>query len=119
MARKAVIGLITAATAIALIGGDARPGTAADANLNQMVAGAKTSADHAALAAEYEKLAKDAQAKAEEHRAMAAAYRRAGGPSAKAQLPEHCDGLVKVFEGAAKDYTAMAAAHRELAKGSK
>jgi hypothetical protein len=119
MTRKGTIGFVAAALALALIAGTPRPGAAADEKLEQMVAGAKTSADHAALAAEYDKLAKDAQAKAEEHRAMAAAYRRATGPAAKQQLPEHCDGLVKLYEGAAKDYTAMAAAHRELAKTTK
>lgn len=56
---------------------------------------AKTAADHEQIAAEYDALAKDARAKADEHKKMAADYRKAGGPMAKAQFPEHCDGLVR------------------------
>ena len=60
MTRKAIIGVATATLALALIGGDARLSGAADSKMDQMVTGAKSSVDHAALAAEYEKLAKDA-----------------------------------------------------------
>lgn len=119
MTRNANGGVIAATLALALLGGGVRLGTAADDPMEQKVTGAKTGEDHAALAAEYERLAKESQAKAEEHRAMAAAYRRAGGPAVKAQLPEHCNGLVKIYEGAAKEYAAMAAAERDLAKGGK
>src|SRR5207244_4128353 len=45
-----------------------------------MITAAKTPAEHEKLAAHYEQEAKAARAKAEEHRKMADAYRKAGGP---------------------------------------
>jgi len=119
MTRTITTTVLAAALTLGLASGAPRPATAAEKGMQQKVTAAKTAADHTALAAEYDELAKEAQAKAEEHRAMAAAYRKAGGAAAKAQLPEHCDGLVTVYEGAAKNYAEMARAHRELAQGSK
>jgi hypothetical protein len=48
--------------------------------MSGMITGAKTSADHGKLAAQYEQEAKASRAKAEEHKIMADAYRKAGGP---------------------------------------
>src|SRR5262249_6751221 len=67
----------------------------AEMKMDEQVAAAKTAADHEALAAEYDRKATEAKAQAEEHRAMAKAYRKAGGAAAKAQLPEHCEGLAR------------------------
>lgn len=106
----ATVGLLTVAVAIAA------PLRAADtSDVEKMMGAAKTPADHRALAEHYEREATAAKASAAMHRKMAADYRKAGGPAAKAQLPEHCDGLVRVYEGAAKDLEAMARIHRDLA----
>lgn len=87
--------------------------------MEEQVKAAKSPADHEALAADYERMATEAKAHAEEHRKMAKAYRAAGGPAVKAQLPEHCEGLATFYDGVAKEYAAMASAHRELAKHPK
>ena len=92
---------------------------AAEMDVDTMVSAATTPADHRALAARYAAEAADARAKAEMHRKMAASYRKTGGAALKAQLPEHCDALVNVYEGAAKEFEAMASAHREMADGGK
>jgi hypothetical protein len=47
-------------------------------------------------------------------------YKKAGGALAsKTHFHEHCESLVRSFESEAKDYTAMAAAHRQMAKAAK
>jgi hypothetical protein len=100
---------------------DHRVGTSARAamQMEDQVKAAKTAADHEALAADYDRMAADAKTHAAEHRSMAKAYRAAGGPAVKAQLPEHCEGLAKFYDGVAKEYAAMAGAERELAKKAK
>jgi hypothetical protein len=92
--RKTMLALVVIAAALCLPAGrtSAQPAKAMDA----MITGAKTAADHEALAAEYDKEAADAKAKAVEHRKMGAAYKgqpavtggKAAGVSA---MPEHCE----------------------------
>lgn len=97
----------------------APPAAAADdAHMGKMIESAKTAADHEAIAADYDKLAAEAAAKAAEHKAMAERYRRAGGPGSKGGFAEHCDGLVVIFNGAAKEYKALADMHRAQAKSA-
>jgi hypothetical protein len=82
--------------------------------------GAKTAAEHEAIAACYDGFAKDAQAKANEHKAMGAAYRKGGGPAVgKLGLPQHCDHFTKTFHDEAKMYEEMAKAHRQMAKNAR
>jgi hypothetical protein len=84
------------------------------------IAAAKTAADHEAIAACYDDMAKDAQAKATEHKEMGAAYRKSGGPAVgKLGLPAHCDYFTKAFQDEAKTYEEMAKAHRQMAKDAK
>jgi hypothetical protein len=94
----------------------ARAVGAEDAGIMEKIASAKTPADYEALAVHFDKQAADARAQAERHKTMAEDYRRAGGPAAKAQLPEHCEGLVTYYNGVAKEYAAMAAGYRQMAK---
>jgi hypothetical protein len=95
--------------------------TAADCgDIEAKIAAAKTAADHDAIAACYDQMAKNAQAKATEHKEMGAAYRKAGGPLlGKMDLPQHCDYFTKTFTEEAKMYEQMAAAHRQMAKNAK
>mgnify|MGYP003504383021 CR=1 FL=1 len=96
------------------------------ADLPSAIENAKTAADHEALAAYYDGEAKAARAKAEEHRRMAGPYKKnphaTGGKGTYLPLvrsmPPHCDELAASYEAAAKDYEAMAAAHREAAKAA-
>ena len=85
-----------------------------------MITSAKTSADHEKLAAHYEQEAKAARAKAEEHKKMADAYRKAGGPLIeKLHFDQHCDALVKSYTATADEFEALAKAEREAAKEMK
>ena len=85
-----------------------------------MIAGAKTSADHEKLAAHYEQEAKASRAKAEEHKVMGDAYRKAGGPLIeKLHFDQHCDALSKSYATMADEFEALAMAEREAAKEMK
>jgi len=85
-----------------------------------MITAAKTPAEHEKLAAHYEQEAKAARAKAEEHRKMADAYRKAGGPLIeKLHFDQHCDALVKSYTTMADELEALAKAEHEAAKETK
>jgi hypothetical protein len=88
--------------------------------MSDMIGAAKTPADHQKLAAHYEQEAKAARAKAEEHKMMADAYRKAGGPLIeKLHFDQHCDALSKSYASMADEFEALAKAEREAAKEMK
>jgi hypothetical protein len=95
IARSRTFVLVAAIALLLATASDHRVGTSARAamQMEDQVKAAKTAADHEALAADYDRMAADAKTHAAEHRSMAKAYRAAGGPAVKAQLPEHSDGL--------------------------
>jgi hypothetical protein len=97
------------------------PAAAADATeIEQLVAKAKTRADHEKIAAYYEAQAAAARADAEIHKRMLESYRKAGGALIeKWHLDHHCTSLIKDYEGAANMNTAMAEAHRKMAAEAK
>jgi hypothetical protein len=113
--------MVLASLLAAMVALPAFQARAADcSDLEAKIAAAKTAADHEAIAACYDEMAKDAQAKADEHKQMGASYRKAGGPAAgKMNLAQHCDSFVKTFTNEAKMYEQMAAAHRQMAKKAK
>ena len=85
-----------------------------------MISSAKTSADHEKLAAHYEQEAKAARAKADEHKKMADAYRKAGGPLIeKLHFDQHCDALVRSYTATADEFEALAKAEHDAAKQMK
>jgi hypothetical protein len=99
------------------------PALATDpAAMDTLVSGAKTAADHDALASRYDQQAEAASAKAREHRSMGQAYKSysggKGGTGASA-MPQHCESLAKSFDEQARMYGTMAAVERELAKRAK
>jgi hypothetical protein len=90
--------------------------------MDALISGAKTAADHDALASRYDQQAAAARAKAAEHRSMGQTYKSfsggKGGLGASA-MPQHCESLAKSFEEQARMYATMAATERELAKAAK
>jgi hypothetical protein len=88
------------------------------ADIDAKIAAAKTAADHEEIAKWYDDQAKDAEAKAEEHRKMGEAYKKEPGPfgMTKLHFHQHCETLTKSYTAEAKEYRALAAAHREMAK---
>ncbi len=114
--KRFIVLVWTAALAATLTtGGYAFGADQAQAALEQKIAGATTRADHESIAASYEQEAKALQAKADEHRQMAKAYAKTGFLKEKHNLAQHCDSLVKKYEGAANDNLALAKIHRDIA----
>jgi hypothetical protein len=94
-----------------------------EASILEKVRSARIAADHEAIAKYYDAQAGEARRKAADHKQMAESYRGVGtaigkGSGASA-IPQHCESLVKAFEGEATHYEAMAQAHRDLAKAAK
>jgi hypothetical protein len=87
-------------------------------DIDAMIGAAKTAADHEAIAAYYDREAKDATSKAGLHRKMAAVYgeHREGYAKELKPLPAHCERIAKRFDSIAKDASELAAIHRKMAK---
>ena len=88
-------------------------------DLEKAITGAKTSADHEAIAAYYDREAATAKDKAAEHRSLAEKYRTLSvTPRGQGFQPmaNHCQQLAQIYESAAADNTALAAGHRQMAK---
>lgn len=112
---------ITMLATLALLAAMAPMSThAAPNDMLQKVQGAKTPADHTALAQQYEMMAASATESAATHRKMGEAYKgmpavsggKAAGVSA---MPQHCEAIAKSFDEQAKMYKDMAAGERGLA----
>jgi hypothetical protein len=112
------IGRIAIVAAIILGLGAPRAGWAQPTD--EAVENAKTAQDHEAIAQSYDAEAKALREKATFHQNQAKRY---GGPSyskahhASGSMDSHCKKLASSYEAAAKDADAMAAAHRDMAKG--
>lgn len=119
MQRKRTLGLLVVLTLAGILAASSQTAYAEEnANIEEMVKNARTPADHQALAAHYDALAADAESRAASHRTMANSYRgipipKGGGTTAMVQ---HCENLAKSFDSQAREYKAMAAAHRQMAK---
>jgi hypothetical protein len=87
-------------------------------NIEQMIAEAKTPADHEAIAAYYDKEAQEAHKKHAEHQKMKEWYKNTPVMS-KGGFSTHCDSLISYDDKTAKEYEALAKLHREMAKSAK
>lgn len=87
--------------------------------LKEMIASAKTAADHKAIADHYYSEAVKARAKADEHEQEATLYRRVGEATKKIPYAPgtiaHCEALVKNYRAAADNFTALAKEHEGMA----
>lgn len=117
-ARPTYRAALAFSAAVALLAtGCALAGKSKPHGIDEMIAGAKTAADHEAIAARYDDEAASARAKSEMHERMAVSYRNIGGRGiAKAHMDAHCESLAKIYEQAAKENAALADGHREMAK---
>jgi hypothetical protein len=86
-------------------------------DLEKAIAGAKTPADHEAIASYYAKESATAKDKAAEHRKLAQTYRTLTMPG-RVQFPmeNHCQQLAQTYESVAADNAALAEAHRQMAQ---
>ena len=91
--------------------------------LREMIAGAKSAADHKAIADYYYAEAAKARAKAAEHDEMAGWYRKAGeGVKKTPYAPgttDHCERLVRDYKSTAEDLTSLAKEHKAMAAKAK
>ena len=87
-------------------------------NVEQMITEAKTPADHEAIAAYYDKEAKDAHAKHAEHQKMGELYKKNPALN-KSGFSTHCDIIASNYNKTAKEYEALAKLHRDMAKSAK
>lgn len=88
-----------------------------DVTIVDKVAGAKTAADHEAIAQHFDAEAARFDEQAALHQRLARTY-RTGGAAKGVQgttMAKHCDRLVKDYVEAAKTQREMAAMHREMA----
>lgn len=90
-------------------------------DMSQAVQSAKTRSDHENLAKHYEDAAKEMQASVAEHKRRLAQYEANKSLYGKqaSTLISHCQGLIRVYEQAAKENLDMAQAHREAAAETK
>lgn len=87
-------------------------------NIEQMITTAKTTADHEAIAAYYEKEAQATHAKHAEHQKMGEWYKK--NPTVnKSGFSTHCDLIASNYDKSAKEYEALAKLHRDMAKSAK
>ncbi len=105
--------VLATAMPIPAIGADA----VQEANLEQMIANAKTPADHEAIATYYDREAADNASTAEFHRKLAKTY--ADLHIKPTDMRHHCEEMAKYFAGVARDAKLLAAEHREMAKKAK
>jgi hypothetical protein len=87
-------------------------------NVEQMIVDAKTPADHEAIAAYYDKEAKDAHAKHAEHQKMEEFYKKNPALN-KSGFSTHCDLIASNYDKTAKEYETLAKLHRDMAKSAK
>ena len=109
--------LLAAATMPTIRAGAQQP-VVTDDNLDQMIASAKTPADHEAIAGYYEQEAADATKKAALHRRAAASYRKMDIHAKPVGMSKMCDNVVAMWEKIAADASKLANDHREMAKNA-
>ena len=109
--------VLLAAASLPIIRVHAQQSVVTDDNLDQMIASAKTPADHNALAVFYEQQAADAKKKADLHRRIAETYRRLKIPK-PVYMAEMCDGIAAMWDKIAADNSKLAKAHHDMAKAA-
>ena len=110
-----ILVLFAAGTLPTIRAGAQQAVVATDDNLDQMIASAKTPAEHEAIASFYEQQATDAKKKAELHRNTAETYRKLK-ISKPVGMAEMCDGIAAMWAKIAADNSRLSEAHREMAK---
>ncbi len=106
-----------AAASLPIMRAGALQAVVTDGNLDQMIASAKTPADHEAIAAFYEQEAVDAKKKAGIHRRTAETYRSLKIPK-PVYMAEMCDGIAAMWDKIAADNSKLAKAHQSMAKNA-
>ncbi len=101
--------LVVLAASLPGIAASAQPAAVTNENLNQMIAQAKTAADHETIAAYYDREAAENEKMVKLHRASQNIYKKTSNLL-------HCKALINSYQEAADQDRALAAWHREMAK---
>jgi hypothetical protein len=109
--------VLLAAASLPIIRAGAQQAVVTDDNLDQMIASAKTPAEHDTIAAFYEQQAADAKKKADLHRRTAETYRSLKIPK-PVYMAEMCDGIAAMWDKIAADNSRLAKAHQDMAKNA-
>ena len=117
-----VLSLVTVAVAVS-VRADA-PKLLKKAEIQNLIANARTAADHERIAQHFDAEAAQWEAEANTHEELAQYYRRNPDPAAwrysrSPRAFEHCDSLVKDLRRASQESRQLAADHREMAKEAK
>ena len=107
--------VLLATAALPTVRASAQPAAVTDNNLDQMIANAKTTSDHEAIAAYYEQEAAATKKKADLHRNTADTYRRLK-ISKPVYMAEMCDSIAAMWDKIATDEENLAKAHHEMAQ---
>jgi ABC-type metal ion transport system substrate-binding protein len=86
-------------------------------SIEEKILGAKTPADHEAIAAYYDKEAKDAHEKHLKHQKMEEYYKKNAALN-KSGFSTHCDIIAANYDKTAKEYDALAKLHRDMVKST-
>ena len=115
--------LLMIALCATLLGSAVVPGVAVaqvtEANVGQMMASAKTPADHQALADYFKAQAANAAQKVKEHETWLSDLKKSGsgGGKAYANSLAHCQTLIASYRKLQKSYEAMAEEHSKATMG--
>ncbi len=109
--------LFLAAASLPIMRASALQAVVTDDNLDQMIASAKTRAEHEAIAAFYEQQVLDATKKASIHRRTAETYRSLKIPK-PVYMAEMCDGIAAMWDKIAADNSKLAKAHEDMANNA-
>jgi hypothetical protein len=84
-------------------------------DLEKAITGAKTAADHEAIASYYDREAATTKDKAAEHYKLMKVYSNLAGKG-HFRMEDHCQKLAQNYESIATEYTSLAGAHRQMAR---
>lgn len=119
MKTRKIIGVMVVVLAVSVLGYLTVSFAEEGKNIEQMIATAKTPAEHEAIAAYYDQQAQAAHAKHEEHLKMKASYEKIPHLASKTGLPWHCSTIAANYQKTATEYEALAKLHRDMAKTGK
>lgn len=83
-------------------------------NVEQLIAEAKTPADHEAIATFYKEESQAARQKQAQHEQMKASY-QSRYPTKRAAMVPHCESIIKKYKEMVEEYAALAQLHKDMA----
>ena len=114
MNARIAIGIVVAVLALGVVGFQPSAPAAEEKSPEQMIAEAKTPADHEAIAAFYKEEAQAARQKQTRHERMKLLYLDRC-PMKMVTMRSHCESIAQKYTGMAEDYETLVQLHKEMA----